>query len=72
MNLICKTFGHRWILKPKPDILSNIGDAMEIGVRGQFPALDKFTHHTFSHRLGIAKPDAAIYQHVSQLLTYKT
>ena len=23
MNLICKTFGHRWILKPKPDILSN-------------------------------------------------
>jgi putative hydrolase of the HAD superfamily len=47
----------------KTGILSNIGDAMELGVRGRFPALDDFTHHTFSHRLGIAKPDAAIYQH---------
>ena len=47
----------------KTGILSNIGDAMELGVRGRFPALDEFTHHTFSHRLGIAKPDAAIYRH---------
>jgi putative hydrolase of the HAD superfamily len=47
----------------KTGILSNIGDAMEIGVRGRFPALDDFTHHTFSHRLGIAKPDAGIYRH---------
>jgi putative hydrolase of the HAD superfamily len=47
----------------KTGILSNIGDAMELGVRGRFPALDAFTHHTFSHRLGIAKPDAAIYRH---------
>ena len=47
----------------KTGILSNIGDAMELGVRGRFPALDDFTHHTFSHRLGIAKPDAAIYRH---------
>ncbi len=23
----------------------------------------EFSHHTFSHRLGIAKPDAAIYRH---------
>jgi putative hydrolase of the HAD superfamily len=47
----------------KTGILSNIGDAMELGVRGRFPVLDGFTHHTFSHRLGIAKPDAAIYRH---------
>ena len=47
----------------KTGILSNIGDAMELGVLGRFPALTEFTHHTFSHRLGIAKPDAAIYQH---------
>jgi putative hydrolase of the HAD superfamily len=47
----------------KTGILSNIGDAMELGVRGRFPALDDFTHHTFSHRLGIAKPDAEIYRH---------
>ena len=36
---------------------------MEAGVLGRFPALAEFTHHTFSHRLGIAKPDAAIYRH---------
>jgi putative hydrolase of the HAD superfamily len=47
----------------KTGILSNIGDAMELGVLGRFPALAEFSHHTFSHRLGIAKPDAAIYQH---------
>jgi putative hydrolase of the HAD superfamily len=47
----------------KTGILSNIGDAMEAGVLGRFPALGEFTHHTFSHRLGIAKPDAAIYEY---------
>jgi putative hydrolase of the HAD superfamily len=47
----------------KTGILSNIGDAMELGVLGRFPALGQFTHHTFSHRLGIAKPDAEIYRH---------
>ncbi len=47
----------------KTGILSNIGDAMETGVLARFPALAGFTHHTFSHRLGIAKPDAAIYRH---------
>jgi putative hydrolase of the HAD superfamily len=47
----------------KTGILSNIGDAMEVGVLGRFPALTEFSHHTFSHRLGIAKPDAAIYSH---------
>ena len=47
-------------------ILSNIGDAMEMGVRARFPWLDEFTHCTFSHRLGIAKPDTAIYHHAAR------
>ncbi len=47
----------------KTGILSNIGDAMEAGIRARFPWLEEFSHHTFSHRLGIAKPDHAIYQH---------
>ncbi len=49
----------------KTGILSNIGDAMEAGVLARFPALTEFAHHTFSHRLGIAKPDAAIYRHAA-------
>jgi putative hydrolase of the HAD superfamily len=44
-------------------ILSNIGDAMEIGILQRFPWLGQFTHHTFSHRLRIAKPDERIYRH---------
>ncbi len=47
----------------KTGILSNIGDAMEVGVLERFPALADLSHHTFSHRLGVAKPDAAIYRH---------
>ena len=47
----------------KTGILSNVGDAMEAGVLARFPALAAFDHHTFSHRLGIAKPDAGIYRH---------
>jgi putative hydrolase of the HAD superfamily len=50
----------------KTGILSNIGDAMEAGVLARFPGLAEFTHHTFSHRLGIAKPDAAIYRHAME------
>jgi putative hydrolase of the HAD superfamily len=44
-------------------ILSNLGDAMEAGLRVRLPWLKDFWHATFSHRLGIAKPDAAIYTH---------
>ena len=47
-------------------ILSNLGDAMEAGVRTRFAWLDGFYHLTFSHRLGTAKPDSAIYQHAAQ------
>jgi len=50
----------------KTGILSNIGDAMEAGIRARFPWLDEFAHQTFSHRLGIAKPDLAIYQHAAE------
>jgi putative hydrolase of the HAD superfamily len=47
-------------------ILSNIGDAMESGIRARCTWLAAFTHHTFSHRLGTAKPDAAIYRHAAE------
>jgi putative hydrolase of the HAD superfamily len=47
----------------KTGILSNIGDAMETGLRKRFDWIGGFTHHTWSHRQKIAKPDAAIYQH---------
>jgi putative hydrolase of the HAD superfamily len=50
----------------KTGILSNLGDAMEAGIRGRFPWLEAFAHHTFSHHLGIAKPDAAIYRHAAE------
>ena len=47
-------------------ILSNLGDAMERGVLARLPWMAGFGHHTFSHRLGIAKPDPAIYAHAAQ------
>ena len=50
----------------KTGILSNIGDAMEQGVLARCTWLSGFTHHTFSHRLGIAKPDPAIYRHAAE------
>jgi putative hydrolase of the HAD superfamily len=50
----------------KTGILSNIGDEMELGVRARFAWLAEFAHHTFSHRLGMAKPDAAIYRHAAE------
>jgi putative hydrolase of the HAD superfamily len=42
-------------------ILSNIGDAIAQGVRGRLPWLSGFDHCTWSHALGMAKPEAAIY-----------
>ena len=47
-------------------ILSNLGDAMETGVLARCPWLKAFDHHTFSHRLGIAKPELAIYWHAAE------
>jgi putative hydrolase of the HAD superfamily len=52
-------------------VLSNIGDAMEAGLLARFDWLKGFTHHTFSHRLGIAKPDLAIYLHAAEGLGVK-
>ncbi len=47
-------------------ILSNLGDAMETGILARFSWLGDFAHHTFSHRLHLAKPEAAIYAHAAQ------
>jgi putative hydrolase of the HAD superfamily len=44
-------------------ILSNMPEAVENGILRRFPWMAQFTHHTFSHRLGIAKPDERIYSH---------
>ena len=46
-------------------ILSNLGDAMETGILVRCPWLLHFPHRTFSHRLGTAKPDPAIYAHAA-------
>ena len=47
-------------------ILSNLGDAMEDGILKRFDWLHAFAHHTFSHRLGMAKPETAIYQQAAE------
>ena len=47
-------------------ILSNLGDAMEAGVRVRCPWLGGFDHLTFSHHLRTAKPDFAIYRHAAE------
>ncbi len=47
-------------------ILSNLGDAMEEGVRVRCPWLRGFHHLTFSHRLRTAKPDLSIYRHAAE------
>jgi putative hydrolase of the HAD superfamily len=47
-------------------ILSNLGDAMETGIRARLGWLDQFSHMTFSHALGIIKPDRAIYEHAAR------
>lgn len=44
-------------------ILSNIGDAMEDGILRRCPWMSGFAHSTFSHRLGLVKPEAGIYRH---------
>ena len=49
-------------------ILSNIGDQMELGITQRCSWLPSFAHHTFSHRLRIAKPDVAIYRHALENL----
>ena len=43
-------------------ILSNLGDAMAAGALARLPWLAGFDHRVWSHTLGTAKPDPAIYQ----------
>lgn len=42
-------------------ILSNIGDSIAEGIRAKLPWLTAFDHCTWSHSLGMAKPELAIY-----------
>ena len=46
----------------KTGILSNIGDAMETGLRARHPWIEEFTHCTWSHHHRLIKPDPAIYR----------
>jgi putative hydrolase of the HAD superfamily len=47
----------------KTGLLSNLGDLMEPGILAHLSGLAEFDHHTFSHRLNIAKPEPEIYRH---------
>lgn len=44
-------------------ILSNMPDPMERGLRARHPWIEAFDHHTWSHAVNLAKPEAAIYHH---------
>jgi putative hydrolase of the HAD superfamily len=44
-------------------ILSNMPDAMEVGLRTRHHWIEAFDHHTWSHSLNLAKPEPAIYLH---------
>lgn len=46
-------------------ILSNLGDSIMDGVLNELPWMRGFDHHTFSHALGLVKPDPAIYAHAA-------
>jgi putative hydrolase of the HAD superfamily len=47
-------------------ILSNMGDAMETGLRARHSWIAGFNHYTWSHALNLAKPEPAIYRHAAQ------
>ena len=47
-------------------ILSNLGDAMAVGVLSKFDWLGRFDHCTWSHTLRLAKPELAIYRHAAE------
>jgi putative hydrolase of the HAD superfamily len=50
----------------KTGILSNMPDAMETGIVNTFAWIADFDHHTWSHRLLLAKPEPAIYHHATE------
>ncbi len=47
-------------------ILSNMPDAMEMGIRAKLDWLSGFDHCTWSHTLKLAKPEEAIYRHSAE------
>jgi putative hydrolase of the HAD superfamily len=49
-------------------ILSNMGDAMEVGLLARYDWIQDFDHHTWSHALNLAKPEPAIYLHAAESL----
>jgi putative hydrolase of the HAD superfamily len=49
-------------------ILSNIGDAIAEGICAKLPWLAAFDHCTWSHALGMAKPERAIYTQTAEAL----
>lgn len=49
-------------------ILSNMPDAMEVGIMARLPWMSSFPRRIFSHRLGIAKPDEQIYRYAMSAL----
>jgi putative hydrolase of the HAD superfamily len=49
-------------------ILSNMGDAMEVGLLARYDWIQDFDHHTWSHALNLAKPEPAIYRHAAESL----
>jgi len=53
-------------------ILSNMPAPMETGLRARHRWIDAFNHHTWSHAVNLAKPEAAIYLHAAQGLGLPT
>ena len=47
-------------------ILSNIGDSIAEGIRAKLPWIAAFDHCTWSHALGMAKPELAIYTRTAE------
>jgi putative hydrolase of the HAD superfamily len=47
-------------------ILSNMPDAMEVGLRARHSWIEAFDHHTWSHAVNRAKPEPEIYQHAAE------
>jgi putative hydrolase of the HAD superfamily len=47
-------------------ILSNMPDAMEVGLRARHHWIKDFNHHTWSHAVNLAKPEPAIYRHAAE------
>ena len=49
-------------------ILSNIGDSIAEGICAKLPWLSAFDHCTWSHALGMAKPERMIYEKTAESL----